>query len=366
MQDTDKYNKALNWLHELNQNKIVPGLERIKQLMKLVENPHNKLRIIMIGGTNAKGSTSYNLSNTLMQTGTKVGCFTSPHLHSVRERIRINGNLIDRNTFSDLLLKLKLICIQNNLKVTYFEILTALAYLYFHTEKVDYAVMEIGLGGEWDAVNVADAEIAILTTLGLEHTEYLGNTLSEIATTKAKIVSEKSIVITGWNNKYHKYIPKSKEFHEGSSVKEWIEICTKCLNLNLKPSLVKIPGRKEVHLNFTLDTAHNEEAISYLLSLNEKYDIVILGMLEDKAIEKFISKLHKDCTILACELNSERSASAKHIFNICKSLKLKCKTFGNVTEAILSVKNENTLITGSFYTVAEARRYFQLEGYSEL
>ena len=213
MQKSDTYNKALIWLEDLNQNKIVPGLERIRTMMRLLGNPQNELRVISIGGTNAKGSTSYNLSKTLMQSSKIIGCFTSPHLHSVRERIKINDKNIDKKDFAKNLLELKDLAELNNLQMTYFEILTALAYLYFQNEKVDYAIMEIGLGGEWDAVNVADAEIAILTTLGLDHTDYLGNSLIEIATTKAKIVRENSIVITGWDNRYHKYIPKSSELH---------------------------------------------------------------------------------------------------------------------------------------------------------
>ena len=214
MQNANNYKIAVKWLDGLNQNKIVPGLERISKLMNIFNDPQDKLRIITIGGTNAKGSTSYNLSKTLMQTGKKIGCFTSPHLHSVRERIKINNENIDKKIFSKKLFQMRDEVTKNNIKITYFEALTALAYLHFSEEKVDYAVMEIGLGGEWDAVNVADAEIAILTTLGLDHTEYLGNDLRKIASTKAKIVRKESIVITGWDKESHKYIPKSIEFYE--------------------------------------------------------------------------------------------------------------------------------------------------------
>ena len=366
MQNTDNYKKAVEWLDKLNQNKIIPGLERIRKLMNLIGNPQNKLRIITIGGTNAKGSTCFNLSKTLMQTGEKIGCFTSPHLHSVRERIKINNKNIDKNTFSRNLFNLKNIATQNNIKITYFEALTTLAYLYFKEENVDYAVMEIGLGGEWDAVNIADAEIAILTTLGLDHAEYLGNNLNEIAATKAKIVRKESIVITGWGEEYHQYIPKSKGFYEGKSVKEWIEICIKCLNLSIKPIITKMPGRQEIYSNFTLDTAHNEQAIDYLMNLNNDYQKIILGMLQDKDIVTFVSKLPINSTVLACNLNNDRSATSEYIYAICKKNNTKCKQFANVRDAILSIKDEKTLITGSFYTVSEARTHFKLEGYGEL
>ena len=105
-----EYGKTLFWLNELNQNKIKPGLERIKKLMNLAGNPQNELRIIAVGGTNAKGSTCFNLNHTLMQTNKKIGCFTSPHIHSVRERIKIDNNII---TSLDILNEIKYLNIIN-------------------------------------------------------------------------------------------------------------------------------------------------------------------------------------------------------------------------------------------------------------
>ena len=158
-----------------------------------------------------------------MQTNRKIGCFTSPHIHSVRERIKIGNNIISKKEFATYLLKIKMLSEQNNLRITYFEALTALAYIYFSSKNVDYAIMEIGLGGEWDAVNVADAEIAILTTLGLDHVDYLGDSLEKIAATKAKIVRKNATVITGWDEKYHKYIPESKKIIKGLKIADWIK-----------------------------------------------------------------------------------------------------------------------------------------------
>tara|TARA_B100000579_G_scaffold253238_1_gene208391 strand:- start:202 stop:1302 length:1101 start_codon:yes stop_codon:yes gene_type:complete len=366
MQKIKSYEKALSWLDNLNQNKIRPGLERMQKVMNLFGNPQTKIRVISIGGTNAKGSTSYNLSKTLIQTGKIIGCFTSPHIHTVRERIKVNHKNISKNLFARYIFKLKDISEKKNLRITYFEALTALAYIYFHEKNVDYAIMEIGLGGEWDAVNIADAEIAILTTLGLDHTEYLGNDLEGIAKTKAKIVRKNSTVITGWKEKYHKYIPESKKIIKGENVKDWIEACIDTLKLSIEPLISSIPGRRETHLNFTIDTAHNEQAIKYLLSITDDYDKIILGMLKDKDIRGFISKLPKRSTILACNIQSERSATSNYISKICRELDIKCIKFNDVKEAILSVKKEKTLITGSFYTVSDARKYFKLEGYSEL
>ena len=110
--------------------------------------------------------------------------------------------------------------------------------------------MEIGLGGEWDAVNVADAEIAILTTLGLDHVDYLGDSLEKIAATKAKIVRKNATVITGWDEKYHKYIPESKKIIKGLKIADWIKACTDVLEFSIEPIIMNIPGRQEKHLNF--------------------------------------------------------------------------------------------------------------------
>jgi len=366
MPDNNLYKKSLERLEDLNQNKIVPGLERIQKIMKLLGNPQDKLRVISIGGTNAKGSTSHNLSKTLIQTGKKIGCFTSPHLHSVRERIKINNENIKEEEFAQNLFDLTDLAKRNDLEMTYFEILTALAYKYFLKRRVDFAIMEIGLGGEWDAVNVANAEIAILTTLGLDHTEYLGNSLDKIAKTKAKIVRKETIVITGWEKNYHKHIPKCKKIFHAKTIGDWIKICVRCLGLSIMPIIDTIPGRQETYLNFTLDTAHNQQAINFLLSNDKKYQIIILGMLNDKDIEKFICELPDDCLVMACNLNSERSATSGEIADICKKKNIMCKQYENVTKAIESVNSERTLITGSFYTVSEAREYFKLDGYSEL
>ena len=366
MPNTNLYKKSLEWLEDLNQNKIVPGLERIQKIMKLLGNPQDKLRVISVGGTNAKGSTSYNLSKTLMQTGKIIGCFTSPHLHSVRERIKINDKNISEEEFAKNLFDLRDLAKKNNIEMTYFETLTALAYHYFLSKRVDFAIMEIGLGGEWDAVNVADAEIAILTTLGLDHTEYLGNSLDEIAKTKAKIVREETTVITGWEKNYHKHIPRCKNIFHAKTVRDWIKICIECLDLSIKPIIDPIPGRQEIYLNFTLDTAHNQQAINFLLSNDKKYQIIILGMLNDKDIDKFVYELPDDCIVLACNLDSERSATSREIADICKKKNIMCKQYENVRKAIKSVNSEKTLITGSFYTVSEAREYFKLDGYSEL
>ena len=361
-----KYSDAVKWLDSLNQNKIVPGLERIAKLMNILGNPQKKLKLIVIGGTNAKGSTCFNLNHNLTKNGFRIGCFTSPHIHSVRERIRIGEEIISIEEFTDILYLLKDIINENKIEATYFEILTAAAYQYFYTKNVAYAIMEVGLGGEWDAVNIGDADIAILTTLGIDHINYLGSELEGIAVTKAKIVRQKSIVITGWGEKYHKYIPKCQSLVHCDDIKKWIEETMNIIKVKQPIEIIKIPGRYEKINNFVLDTAHNTQAVQYLISQNKDYDKIIIGMMKDKDIKNIINCLPKKCEILVCSLETERSASSDELATICQNLGYNYKKFNNVKQAMEYSKNYKTLITGSFYTISEAREYLKLKGHSEL
>ena len=360
------YLEAREWIDSLNQNNIVPGLERITKIMNALENPEKKLDLIIVGGTNAKGSACFNLSYNLTQNGIKTGCFTSPHIHSIRERIRISDNMISKTEFTYLINMLKEITLREKIEATYFEIMTAAAYQYFHIKNVDYAIMEVGLGGEWDAVNIGDAKIVLLTTLGIDHIDYLGNEMEGIAKTKARVVRKNSDVITGWPKDYHKLIPQSKSLTYAKTAKEWIQHTLEILNINEEVNMRKIPGRYEKCDNFIIDTAHNPQAMKFLISKNNDYEKIIIGMMKDKDIEGIVECLPKKCEVLVTNLKTVRSAKNSDLALICKKLGYSYKEFENVKLAIEYAKGDKTLITGSFYTVSEAREYFKLEGYSEL
>jgi len=362
----NNYLKNVAWLNSLNQNKIVPGLDRINDLMLKLENPQKKVEVIVVGGTNAKGSTCFNLNYNITDAGLKIGCFTSPHLHSVRERIRIGNEIISKEEFSKLLSIIETIVVREKIGITYFEALTAAAYYYFWENKVDYAVMEIGLGGEWDAVNIAEPLIAILTTLGIDHIDYLGDNKKDIAITKAKIVREKCDVITGWPKKYHQYIPKCKSITYSNNLKEWLKITMELLGLKNRIKLRQIPGRMEINKNFTLDTAHNPQAIEYLFKMNNNYELVILGIMKDKEIEKIIEKIPESMEILACNLNTERSITSEELKIICQKKGRNCKAFQSISDALSYSKQKKTIALGSFYTASEAREYLEMDGHSEL
>ena len=177
------------------------GLERISELLAELGNPESKVLCLHIAGTNGKGSVAAYLSAILTEAGYRTGLYTSPNLVSVTERIQISGERISQSDLSELLARVEAACDRMQARgsetPTQFEIWTAAAFLYFSEKKVDYVVLETGLGGEYDATNVISRNVlSILTKIDLDHTQYLGNTLAEIARTKSKIIKSDSVTHT--------------------------------------------------------------------------------------------------------------------------------------------------------------------------
>lgn len=180
-------------------------LDRMRTLLALLDNPQEKFQSVLVGGTSGKGSTAYLLSHILTTAGYNTGFFVKPHLQKINERIQLNDTVIADDEFVSLTTdivgaveKMKQLVIG---APSHFEILVAMAFLYFAKKQVDIAIVEVGLGGEFDATNTLFPVLSILTSVGLDHTEILGNTEREIATTKAKIIKKKGQqrqrVITG-------------------------------------------------------------------------------------------------------------------------------------------------------------------------
>ncbi len=163
-----------------------PGLENTFRLMEHVGNPHEHLRAIHVAGTNGKGSTSHLIAAALQASGLRVGLFTSPHLVSLTERIRINGAPIEEAEITEFIEQNK--DFLDSLQPSFFETMTALAFAYFVKRQVDVAVVEVGLGGRLDSTNVLTPLLSVITNIGLDHTEFLGNTLRQIAKEKAGIM----------------------------------------------------------------------------------------------------------------------------------------------------------------------------------
>jgi dihydrofolate synthase/folylpolyglutamate synthase len=181
------------------ETRIEPTLERIAALVDVLGSPQLTYPTIHIGGTNGKTTTSRMIDSLLFEMGLRTGRFTSPHLESYLERISINGQSIDPKalvfSYNDIAAYIDLMDSKFEHPISFFEAMTALAFVAFAEHPVDVGVIEVGMGGEWDATNVVDADVSVIMPINLDHTEYLGETLSEIAQTKAGIIKESGFVV---------------------------------------------------------------------------------------------------------------------------------------------------------------------------
>jgi dihydrofolate synthase/folylpolyglutamate synthase len=196
------YQEAVDYLyqsrppfHLVGSTAYKPGLENTLRLMAHVGNPHEHLRAVHVAGTNGKGSTSHLIAAVLQAAGYKVGLFTSPHLISLTERIRINGQPIPEAEVADFIKQNR--AFLDEVQPSFFETMTALAFAYFVKEQVDIAVVEVGLGGRLDSTNVLTPLLSVITNIGFDHTEFLGNTLPKIAREKAGIIKPNIPVVIG-------------------------------------------------------------------------------------------------------------------------------------------------------------------------
>src|SRR5665811_494072 len=183
---------------------LEPSLDRIAAVMDLLGDPQHAFPAIHVTGTNGKTSTTRMIESILREMGLSTGRFTSPHLHNIRERIALNGNPIDAErfiaTYEDVLPFIEMVdarsAAEGDPRMTYFEVLVAVAYAAFADAPVDVAVVEVGMGGSWDATNVVDATVAVVTPIALDHERFLGSSLEDIATEKAGIIKAGSAVVS--------------------------------------------------------------------------------------------------------------------------------------------------------------------------
>ena len=189
------YQDALDFLYPLHRFGIKPGLDRIRSLLALLGSPHQRLGLVVhIAGTNGKGSVAASLASIFQASGKKTALYTSPHLVDFTERIRIDGRPIPHEKVAHYCSLLKDDLIDNHF--TFFEATTAIAFAWFADEGVDVSILETGLGGRLDATNVVQSDYAVITTIGLDHTDWLGETISLIAAEKAAIIKKRSRVFT--------------------------------------------------------------------------------------------------------------------------------------------------------------------------
>lgn len=203
------YQQALDYLYSFIDYESMPrprdaehyDLRRMYELLERLGNPHLTARTVHIAGTKGKGSVAAMIASVLTSSGYRTGLYTSPHLHTFNERIRVDGELITDDEITALVNKLKPEEEAVDKKATYgrlttFELITVLGFLYFDLKNVDFQVVEVGLGGRLDATNVIEPDVSVITTIGFDHMEVLGNTIAEIATEKAGIIRQDSIVVS--------------------------------------------------------------------------------------------------------------------------------------------------------------------------
>jgi len=364
------------------------SLENVKILLGKLGNPEKSLKVIHVAGTNGKGSVCAMLSSILIEAGYNVGMYTSPHLIDFRERFFINCKKISKKDLVKYFDKVK----QFVTNQTFFEVITAIAFLYFKDRKVDYLVLEVGLGGRLDATNVVRPLVSVITNIGIEHQEYLGDTVEKIAYEKAGIIKEGVCVVTGAKGtalKVIKEIAKKKHssVYVGGNVIGGFPLRLKgdfqLLNASIALETIKVlgselkttekiikkgllktiwHGRLEfVSDNVLVDCAHNLDAVKVLR--NElrgiKYDklCLLIGILEDKDYRNILKELVPMASKVILVKPKvpraiEPSELAKYVekdFVIMKDIKKALDYAKKV-----SGKKDLILITGSIFVVGEA------------
>lgn len=311
-----------------------PGLRRMRAIMHALGDPHKRLRVVIVSGTNGKGSTVAFLSAALSASGLKTGSYYSPHVDGFPERIQIDGVKITKRVFAKYE-RLLLSLFSRGFKMTLFEAQTAIAYRYFSDQGCGVAVMEVGMGGEFDAVNIADAGLSMITTVSLEHTEHLGRTARAIARTKAGIIRPGSICVTGCTGpalaeirarcggaaarllvlgkdfpvrRLPLAMPGGYQLRNASMALEASRIMgVPARTARTAISKVRLPGRFETVSRrpwIIRDVAHNPQAFSEMLknlhALRYKRLISIFSVMKDKDWEAMVPPLARRSDVFLC------------------------------------------------------------------
>ncbi len=398
----NKYEESVDWLFKQfpsyqlkGASAYKPGLEHTISLLHAFGNPHEKLKLIHVAGTNGKGSTCSFLTSLLVEKGEKVGLFTSPHIFDFRERIRINGIEIDQAFVIDFCEKIKQL--KFDFSPSFFEITLAMALCYFQQEKCSIVVLETGLGGRLDATNVVQPLISVITNIGIDHTQFLGETIEAIAFEKAGIIKNDRPIVIGERQiettsvfekraqKQNARIIFAQEFHLPFELNlagyQYKNLKTALVTLSLLSYSIDLKlvekalenlrrnsglfGRMEIvqkNPTLILDVSHNKEGIKATLKslkLSENAKLTILfGASQDKAIEEMLSLFPKNAEIHLCTFKNERSQSIERLQEI-KERNLNIKAVHQeVNQAIKQLlptlnKQDTLLVIGSFFLVSD-------------
>jgi dihydrofolate synthase/folylpolyglutamate synthase len=418
------YGSTIDYLYGLQKYGTKFGLDNIRRLTAELGDPQRSYKAVHVAGTNGKGSTSAALESILRTAGVATGLFTSPHLISFTERIRVNGNAIPEDDVVRLGARVRSIAERiDDFSPTFFEVTAAIAFLYFREMRVAWAVTEVGMGGRLDATNIIVPEASVITSIGYDHREFLGNTLREIAGEKAGIIKKGVPVVTAAQEPEALEIIDKKAREAGSNLYTYgrdfsgklrtddvrgirfdysgtnsyedlylglagehqvmnASVAVRASEVVMEKypgiscdvrkglSLTTWPGRLEVikeHPLMILDGAHNPQSAEVLArhirKIRSRYQrvVLVLGIMGDKDREEIMKPLLRvaDEIIFTAPAYS-RAASPESLAATAASLGYASKTARTVADALLlaedlSAEGDLIVISGSFYTIGEAK-----------
>ena len=420
------YAESIEYLNSFKKRGIKPGLDTTRSLLEATGFSHDCLKAVVCG-TNGKGSTAMVLASILQAQGLKTGLYTSPHLIDFRERIRVDDCMIPKDEFAEIAGDIRDACEKKNLEPTFFEAVTVLALNHFMRSGVEAMVLEAGLGGRLDAVNAVDNDVAIVSSVGLEHTEILGDSIEAIAGEKAGVVEEGGILVTGEGDeaafkamrdhcmKVQAEIvdvnPMIRYFKEDvEAIKFTLETPVDAYRLESRlhgryqskniacavyasevlgaegDAIIKgvLDARVSGRLQFVqknprvlMDCAHNTQAfkalINYVKSLKYENLYFILGFSKDKDVDSMMELLPETDFLFAAESGNERAMDGDEIIRRYTGTS-PSKSFRDVHSALtyaLTLADEDDLIVvaGSIFLLGEAITYWRLTledyGYTE-
>ena len=408
---------AQNWIENIKKFGSRLDLSRISHVLDLFGNPQNEFKTIHVAGTNGKGSTASYIKTILIEAGFKVGIYTSPYVVQFNERIAINNTYISDEelvSYANLVFPIWQELHNQDIVVTFFEVLTIICFLYFRDQLIDFGVIEVGLGGKLDATNVIIPEVSVITNISYDHMNVLGNTLESIALNKLGIVKKNIPLVTAVENTklyplfqeitskmnaelifvefdkirdihlneitefryknetYKASLPGSFQVKNASLAIETIKLLDKRLQLNISDKVIKKglmntkwPGRFEIfNHNIILDGAHNIggiEALANTLSniYKGKYIKCLVSIMFDKEHEKIIEVLDNVCDeIYFTEFEYARRADAKILFE--ESHHSNKRLYSDYKEIFFRLsnlkENEILVVTGSLYFISTIRK----------
>lgn len=402
------YQETVNWL--FNQlpmyqtqgaSAYKPNLDNTILLANYLNNPEKKLKTIHVAGTNGKGSTSSLLASVLQEAGYKVGLYTSPHLKDYRERIKINGKEITEEFVIDFVSQHK--SFFKNHQLSFFEMTVGLAFDYFVKENVDIAIIEVGMGGRLDSTNIITPLVSVITNIGLDHTQFLGNTLESIAFEKAGIIKPNIPVVIGEYTNETKPVFIKKAFETNSeifygsdlieevyptalsgdyqiqnrkTVQQTLQILQKQNEFLISEETIKngflnviqntgLLGRWQQlgdNPKIICDTAHNKHGLSIVLKQIEKQEFdqlhIVLGVVNDKDLGEILPLFPKKANYYFCSPKNLRGLKPEILKKKAIEFGLKGKVYNSVSEAYQEAtksasSNDFIYVGGSTFVVAE-------------